>query len=77
MGDRGLTFEGNRAEADIPYSTTIQRIQLSFEATNPAAKVDYSLYLDNVFKKKGTAKMVTGTNTGSLTIQFYFPKPKP
>ena len=76
MATEGLTFMGNVAEKTIPYATTIQRIQLTFEATNPAAKVDYSLYLDNVFKKKGTAKVVTGTNTGSLTIQFFFPKAK-
>ena len=76
MADQGLTFMGNVAEKNIPYSTKIQRILLSFEATNPNAKVDYSLYLDNVFKKKGTAKVITGTNTGSLLIQFYFPKAK-
>lgn len=74
MAKLGIGFEGNRAEFQVPDSAEIQEIQLTFSGNTLAAKVDYELYLDDVFKKKGTAKIYHGT-VGSLTIRFFLKAP--
>jgi hypothetical protein len=75
MAGQGLTFEGNVLEADIPYSPDIQMLMLTFGGNTLNAKVDYSLYLDNRFKKKGTAKIFHGS-VGSLNIRFFLKAPE-
>jgi len=75
MAKLGIGFKGNRAEFPVPDSNELQEVQLTFSANTLAAKVDYELYLDDVFKKKGTAKMYHGT-VGSLTIRFFLKAPK-
>lgn len=72
--DRGLTFEGNVVEDDIPYSSGIQRLLLTFGGNTINAKVDYALYLNNVHKTKGTAKIFHGS-VGTTTIRFFLPAP--
>lgn len=74
MENRGLEFHGNVAEDDIPYSPEIQRILLTFGGNTINAKVDYILYLDNVAKTKGTAKIFHGS-IGTRTIRFFLKKP--
>lgn len=75
MGKLGIGFLGNRAEFELQDSTELQEIQLTFSGNTLAAKVDYELYLDDKFKKKGTAKIYHGT-VGSLTIRFFLKAPK-
>lgn len=74
MASQGVGFKGNRAEFEVPDSDQIQMIQLTFSANNLTAKVDYELFLDGVFKKKGTGKIYHG-DVGSLTIRFFLKVP--
>jgi hypothetical protein len=74
MVNRGLTFQGNVARDDIPYSPEIQKILLTFGGNTINAKVDYVLYLDNVQKTKGTAKIFHGS-IGTTTIRFFLKAP--
>ena len=71
MKDRGMNGAGNVWSCDAPYSSEIQSIMLTFTATNPNAKVDYTLYLDGVEKKKGTAIVYQGS-VGVEEIRFFF-----
>lgn len=68
--ESGFDWIGNVGTATVSDSDEIQSIMLIFSANVLSAKVDYELYVDNVFKKKGTAKMYH-LPTGVLEIRFF------
>ncbi len=68
--DKEFDWKGNIGEAFVPASDDIQSIMMILSANVLNAKVDYELYDDNSFKKKGTAKMYQ-LPTGALEIRFF------